>query len=49
VLVDALFAGRSNQYIETEVKFEDGRKGCISADLDILEAKVHSGNTKKAA
>lgn len=49
VLVDALFEGRSNQYIETEVKFEDGRKGRISADLRILDAKVHSGNTKKAA
>ncbi len=49
VLVDALFEGRSNQYIETEVKFEDGRKGRISADLRILDAKVHPGNTKKAA
>lgn len=49
VLVDALFEGRSNQYIETEVKFEDGRKGRISADLRIMSAKVYPGNTKKAA
>ena len=49
VLVDALFEGRSNQYIETEVKFEDGRKGRISADLRILSAKVYPGNTQKAA
>ncbi|HZH56813.1 MAG TPA: long-chain fatty acid--CoA ligase, partial [Burkholderiaceae bacterium] len=49
VLVDALFEGRSNQYIETEVKFEDGRKGRIAADIRILTAKIHPGNTKKAA
>ncbi len=49
VLVDALFEGRSNQYIETEVKFEDGRTGRISADVRILNAKIHPGNTKKAA
>jgi Long-chain acyl-CoA synthetases (AMP-forming) len=49
VLVDALFEGRSHQYIETEVKFEDGRKGHISADLHILDAKVFPGNIKKAA
>lgn len=49
VLVEALFEGRSSQYIETEVKFEDGRKGRIAADLTILSAKVFPGNTKKAA
>src|SRR5690606_17888753 len=35
VLVDALFAGQESQYIETEVKFEDGRVGKIAADLKI--------------
>lgn len=35
VLVDALFAGLERQFIETEVKFEDGRTGVISADLRI--------------
>ncbi|GHC57859.1 long-chain-fatty-acid--CoA ligase [Alcaligenes pakistanensis] len=35
VLVDALFSGLDRQFIETEVKFEDGRSGCISADLHI--------------
>ncbi|MFL6661107.1 MAG: AMP-dependent synthetase/ligase [Rhizobacter sp.] len=39
-LVEALYSGRSNQYIETEVKFEDGRKGRIAADLKILEART---------
>ena len=49
ILVDALFEGKSNQYIETEVKFEDGRKGKISADLKIVQAKIFPGNTRKAA
>lgn len=46
VLIDALFEGKSSQYIETEVKYEDGRKGKISADLKIVPAKVV--NTAKA-
>src|SRR5690606_30726556 len=48
VLVDALFAGKTHQYIETEVKFEDGRSGRISADLVILSATVHPHNARKA-
>ena len=35
VLIDALFDGKPSQFIETEVKFEDGRVGRISADLKI--------------
>ncbi|WP_243430187.1 AMP-binding protein [Alcaligenes sp. SORT26] len=35
VLVDALFSGLDRQFVETEVKFEDGRSGRISADLHI--------------
>ncbi|MFT0849403.1 AMP-binding protein [Achromobacter sp. F4_2707] len=49
VLVDALFEGRESQFIETEVKFEDGRTGRISADLRIIGAKVFPSNTQKAA
>ncbi|NYT84899.1 AMP-dependent synthetase/ligase [Pollutimonas harenae] len=49
VLVDALFEGKSSQFIETEVKFEDGRSGKISADLKIATATVHPDNIKKAA
>ncbi|VFR44231.1 Long-chain-fatty-acid--CoA ligase [plant metagenome] len=41
VLIDALFAGQASQYIETEVKFEDGRSGRIAATLAIREATVH--------
>ncbi len=40
VLVEALFEGRPSQFIETEVKFEDGRTGRISADLRIEPAAV---------
>lgn len=41
VLVDALYNGKSNQFIETQVKFEDGREGVISADLKIMDAKTY--------
>jgi len=40
VLIDALYSGRHSQFIETQVKFEDGRSGMISADLQIAEAKT---------
>ena len=40
VLIDALYDGRTEQFIETAVKFEDGRTGKVSATLKILEAKV---------
>ncbi|NIM40468.1 MAG: AMP-binding protein [Hydrogenophaga sp.] len=39
-LVDALYAGRSEQFIETQVKFEDGRTGSVSATLQIRDAKT---------
>ncbi|EOA04291.1 long-chain acyl-CoA synthetase [Herbaspirillum frisingense GSF30] len=40
VLIEALYDGRASQYIETQVKFEDGRQGMIAADLKIAEAKT---------
>jgi Long-chain acyl-CoA synthetases (AMP-forming) len=40
-LVQALFEGRESQYIETPVKFEDGRSGVVSATLRIAEAKTY--------
>ena len=36
-LVDALYGGKSEQHIETEVKFEDGRTGRIAATLRIVD------------
>ena len=40
VLVEAMYGGKSEQYIETMVKFEDGRTGKISATLKVNEARV---------
>ncbi|KQB57375.1 long-chain fatty acid--CoA ligase [Acidovorax sp. SD340] len=40
VLVDALYAGRTEQYIETQVKFEDGRTGSVSATLKLSDTKT---------
>ncbi|MGB8239639.1 MAG: AMP-binding protein, partial [Azonexus sp.] len=40
VLIDALYGGKANQFIETEVKFEDGRRGKVSADLKIIDVKT---------
>jgi len=40
VLIDALYSGRSEQFIETAVKFEDGRTGKVAATLTILDAKT---------
>lgn len=39
VLVAALYEGRAEQFIETQVKFEDGRTGTVSATLRIIDAK----------
>ncbi len=39
VLVDALYGGKTEQHIETQVKFEDGRTGVVSATLKIMEAR----------
>ncbi len=40
VLVDALYSGKREQFIETQVKFEDGRTGTISATLPIRDVKT---------
>jgi long-chain acyl-CoA synthetase len=39
-LVDALYEGRTAQFIETQVKFEDGRTGSVSATLRIDDVKT---------
>ena len=49
VLVDALYAGKPEQYIETVVKFEDGRTGKVSATLKLADAKTFPAVTRKAA
>jgi long-chain acyl-CoA synthetase len=40
VLIDALYGGKASQYIETQVKFEDGRTGTVAADLRIMDLKA---------
>ena len=40
VLVHALYEGLAQQFIETAVKFEDGRSGSVSATLTLSDAKV---------
>jgi len=48
VLIEALYAGRTSQFISTQVKFEDGRQGQVSADLAIRDVKTFSA-TRQAA
>ena len=40
VLVDGLYEGKPEQFIETQVKFEDGRTGKVSATLKLADAKT---------
>ncbi len=46
-LIDALYGGLTQQFIETTVKFEDGRSGSVSATLAIGDTKTF--NPVKAA
>lgn len=39
-LIDALYGGKTEQYLETQVKFEDGRSGKVSATLKIMDART---------
>ena len=47
-LVDGLYEGKSEQFIETVVKFEDGRSGSVSATLQIADAKTFTPVGKAA-
>ena len=49
VLVEALYSGKQQQFIETLVKFEDGRTGSVSATLTIVDARRHPASAKAAA
>jgi len=39
-LIEALYSDAASAYIETEVTFEDGRKGMIKANLDIIDVET---------
>ncbi len=50
VLIDALYGGKASQFIETQVKFEDGRTGTVSADIVIRDVKTFpAAAARKAA
>lgn len=49
ILVDALYGGKDSQYIETEVKYEDGRTGKIAATLRIQDVKTFASQSGKQA
>ena len=49
VLIDALYGGKRECYIATQVKFEDGRTGSIAATLKIVDAKVFPAAAAKQA
>jgi long-chain acyl-CoA synthetase len=40
VLIEALYGGKASQFIETQVRFEDGRTGKVAADLVIRDART---------
>lgn len=40
-LIEALYNGVDEQYIETDMTFEDGRKGSIRATVKLMDAKIH--------
>ena len=48
VLIEALYSGKTEQFIETKVKFEDGRSGSVSATLKVLDAKTWPAARKAA-
>ena len=43
-LIEALYDGSPERYVETEVTYEDGRKGRISATVRIADATVHGAS-----
>ncbi len=48
-LIDALYSDAAQIFTETEVTYEDGRKGKIAATLDIRDAKTFAPSTAKIA
>ena len=42
VLVDAMYGDKSEQFIETAMRFEDGRTGSVSATLKIVDVPINT-------
>ena len=45
VLIDAPYNGRASQYIESAVRFEDGRTDLVSAELRIIDARIFAASS----
>jgi len=45
-LIEALYDGSTSRHVETEVVFEDGRKGRIAATVEIRDAAVSDDGTR---
>ncbi|MEM7238419.1 MAG: long-chain fatty acid--CoA ligase, partial [Pseudomonadota bacterium] len=43
-LIEALYSGETSVYTETEVTYEDGRKGKIAAKLEIRNARTSASS-----
>jgi long-chain acyl-CoA synthetase len=48
-LVDALYSGADHVFVETQMRFEDGRTGTVSADLGIAEVTFYSAAAARQA
>ncbi|MEL7272637.1 MAG: AMP-binding protein [Pseudomonadota bacterium] len=48
-LIEALYDGSTEKFVETEVVFEDGRKGKISATVQVRDAQVYPPEGMKEA
>ncbi len=48
-LIEALYDGSTEKFVSTEVTFEDGRKGRISATVRIVDARTHAAGTAARA
>jgi long-chain acyl-CoA synthetase len=47
-LIAAFYDGSTEKYVETEVTYEDGRKGKIRATVKIADARVHGAPSPQA-
>lgn len=48
-LIEALYDGSSEKFVDTQVTFEDGRTGSISATVEIRDVKVYASEFHKEA
>ncbi|WP_274425920.1 AMP-binding protein [Chelativorans sp. YIM 93263] len=46
-LIEALYDGSTEKYVETQVTYEDGRKGILRATVRIVDAEVYPAETEE--